>query len=163
MADVKTAYGTAGVTITCTLTSLADSSTAGRESAVVDNTTDKFLDALVFGKIRPQNSGTISSPSAVFVWAYANIDAGATYPDTVTGADAAITMNNPTQLKLLGTIYVTTINVQYKGGPWSVAALYGGRMPARWGIVVQNDCGTAFSATAGDHQFYYQGIYATAS
>jgi hypothetical protein len=128
---------------------------------VVSNTTDKFLDALVFGKIKPQNSGSISAPSAVFVYAYASVDGGTEYPDTVTGADAAITMNSPTQLKLLGVIYVTTINVTYKGGPWSVAALYGGKLPEKWGIVVQNDCGTALSATGGDHQFEYQGIYAT--
>jgi hypothetical protein len=160
MADVRTGYG-ANTQITCTLTSLADSATAGRESAVLSNTTDKFLDALVFGKIKPQNSGSILAPSAVFVYAYASVDAGTEYPDTVTGADAAITMNSPTQLKLLGVIYVTTINITYKGGPWSVASLYGGKLPEKWGIVVQNDCGTALSATPADHQFEYQGIYAS--
>jgi hypothetical protein len=160
MADVRTGFGTA-TNITCTLTSLADSSTAGRESTVVSNTTDKFLDALVFGYIKTQNSGSISAPSAVFVYAYASVDAGSNYPDAVTGADAAITMNSPTQLKLLGSIYVAAINTTYKGGPWSVASLYGGKMPERWGLVVQNDCGTAFSATGSDHQFKYQGIFAT--
>lgn len=160
MADVRTGYGT-NTQITCTLTSLADSSTAGRESAVLSNTSDKFLDALVFGKIKTQNSGSIAAPSAVFVYAYASVDGGTEYPDTVTGADAAITMNSPTQLKLLGVIYVAAINTTYKGGPWSVAALYGGKLPEKWGIVVQNDCGTALSATGSDHQFEYQGIYAS--
>lgn len=163
MADVKTAYGTAGQTITCTLTSLADSSTAGRESTAVDNASDKFLDVLILGKIKTANSGSILAPSTVFVWCYATVDGGSNYPDAVTGTDAAITMNNPNQLKMLGSIYVAAINTAYKGGPWSLAALYGGKMPSKWGIVVQNDCGTAFTATAGDHQFYYQGIYATAT
>ena len=163
MADVKTAYGSNGQALTITLASLADSSTAGRESLVVSNTTDLFLDVLIAAKIKTQNSGSIAAPSAAFLYAYGSVDGGTEYPDTVTGADAAITLNNPTQLKLLGAIYAAAINTVYKGGPWSLAALYGGRMPEKWGIVVVNDTGTALSATGGDHSVEYQGIFATAS
>ena len=53
------------------------------------------------------------------------------------------------------------INTIYKGGPWSFAALYGGKMPEKWGVVVINDCGAALSATPADHVIEYQGIYAT--
>jgi hypothetical protein len=161
MASVKTGYGAQGVAITITLTSLADSSTAGRESAVISNTSDAFLDVLIQGKVKPQNSGSIAAPSAAFVYAYASVDGGSDYPDAVTGADAAITLNSPTNLKLLGAIYAAAINVEYAGGPWSFAALYGGRMPEKWGIVVVNDMGTALSATSTDHVFEYQGVYAT--
>jgi hypothetical protein len=163
MSDVKTAYGSNGQALTITLASLADSSTAGRESTVVDNTSNLFLDVLIAAKAKGQNSGSIAAPSAVFLYAYATTDNGTTYPDTVTGSDAAITLNNPTQLKLLGAIYFAAINVQYKGGPWSLAALYGGKLPAKWGIVVVNDCGTALSATGSDHAVWYQGVYATVS
>src|SRR5262245_11834936 len=124
MADVKTAYGTSGQTITITLTSLADSSTAGRESTSLSNTSDKFLDVLVHGKSKI--GGTVASPSAVFVYAYASADGGSDWPDVVTGTDNPITLTNPTNLKLLGTIYTPVISLQYKGGPWSLAALYGG-------------------------------------
>lgn len=163
MADIKTGYGTSGQVITITLTSLADSSTAGRESTAVNNATDAYLDVLIAGKLKTQNSGSIAAPSAAFVYAYASVDGGADWPDTVTGTDAAITLNNPTQLKLLGAIYAAAINTQYKGGPWSLASLYGGRMPERWGIVVVNDTGTALSSTGSDHVFEWQGIYATAA
>jgi hypothetical protein len=95
------------------------------------------------------------------VYAYASVDGGSEYPDTVTGADAAITLNNPTQLKLIGIVYVTAINTTYKAGPFSIAAAFGGKMPEKWGIVIFNDCGTAFSATGGDHDVEYQGVYAT--
>ena len=64
MADILTGYGTSGQVITITLTSLADSSTAGRESTSVSNTSDKFLDVLIQGKVKPQNSGSIAAPSA---------------------------------------------------------------------------------------------------
>jgi len=162
MADIKYAYSAVAQAITITMASLADSSTAGRESTAIDNGTNKYLDALVQGFIKTQNSGSISSPSVVYVWVYGTAD-GTTpkYPDTVTGTDAAITMNNPNQLRLIGVINVAAINTTYNGGPWSVAAAFGGVLPQKWGIVVQNDCGTALSATEGDHDWWYQGIYAT--
>jgi hypothetical protein len=163
MADVKTGYGASGQALTITLASLADSATAGRESLVVSNATDAYLDVLITCRVKPQNSGSIAAPSAAFVWAYASVDGASEFPDTVTGADAAITMNSPINLKLLGAVYAAAINTTYKGGPWSLAALYGGRMPERWGVVVQNDMGTALSATGGDHAVEWQGIYATAN
>jgi len=161
VANVKTAYGTNGQALTITLASLADSSTAGRESTVVSNVSDLFLDVLLTAKIKTQNSGSIAAPSAAFVFAYASVDGASEFPDTVTGSDAAITLNNPTQLKLLGAIYAAAINTTYKGGPWSIAALFGGRMPERWGVVVMNDTGTALSATGSDHGVEYQGVYAS--
>jgi hypothetical protein len=163
MASVKTAYGASGNALTITLASLADSSTAGRQSTSVSNTTDLWLDVLISAKITTQNSGSIASPSAAFVYAYGSVDGGSEWPDAVTGTDAAITLNNPTQLKLLGAIYAAAINTTYKGGPWSLAALFGGRMPEKWGVVVVNDTGTALSATAGDHSVEWQGVYATVS
>jgi hypothetical protein len=160
MASVKQAFGTTGQSLTITLTSLADA--AGRESTYVDNGTNLYLDALVMAVIKTQNSGTISDPKAVYVYAYGTSDTGTpTYPDAVTGSDAAITPNDPSNLKLLGTIGVAAINTTYKGGPWSVASLFGGKLPERWGVVVYNDCGTALSATGSDHYVKYQGVYAT--
>lgn len=162
MASIKRAFGTSGQSFTQTLASLADSATAGRESTVIDNATNLYLDALVSGKIKTQNSGSISAPSCVYVWAYATADGGTTYSDTATGSDAAITLTAaPNNVRLVGVINVAAINTTYKGGPWSVAAAFGGVLPEKWGIVVQNDCGTALSATEGDHDFWYQGVYAT--
>jgi len=161
MADVKTAYGSAGQALTITLTSLADSATAGRESTAVDNSSNKFLDVLVSARFKTQNSGAIAAPSAVFVWAYASVDGGSEFTDAVTGTDAAITLDSPVNLKLLGAVYFSAINQSRKGGPWSLAALFGGKMPERWGIVVQNDAGTALSATGSDHAVEWQGVYAT--
>jgi hypothetical protein len=157
MSSIKTEYS-ANTAMTITLTSLASSTTAGRESTFVDNTTDRYLDVLIQGKIKPQNSGSISGH--VYVFAYGSTD-GTDFPDKITGVDAAITFDATINLKLLGTIYVTAINVEYSNGPWSVAALYGGRLPSRWGIAVMNSCGTAFSSTPGDHVFEYQGVTAS--
>lgn len=163
MASIKTEYGSVQA-LTITLASLADSATAGRESTAVSNTTDKFLDVLVSARIKPQNSGSISAPSAVLFYVAASIDGGTDYPDAVAGTgDAAVTINSPHQLKLLGVINVAAINVSYKGGPWSVAQLFGGKMPEKWVIVAINDCGTALSATGSDHFVKYQGVYASSA
>lgn len=160
MADVKTAYGTNGQTITCTLASLASGS--AREATAIDNRTNKWLDALVRLNAKTQNSGSISASDPwIYVYAYGTNDDGTTYPDTVTGTDAAITLNTVSQLQLLGAIWVGAINTVYKGGPWSVASAFGGVLPALWGIVVRNNCGTALSATEGDHLKLYQGVYST--
>lgn len=163
MADIKAAYGTQGQTITCTLASLASSATGGRESTVIDNTTNKFLDALVFLQVKLQ-AGTPVNDKAIYCWAYGTVDDGTTYPDAVTGADAAITLNDPTQLSptLIGTIYAPTLGgLTWKGGPWSVARVFGGVLPAKWGIVVRNYTGFALSATEADHKKLYQGVYNT--
>lgn len=161
MASIKQAFGTS-TSVTVTLASLADSASAGRESTMIDNATDLFLDVLIAAKFKTQNSGSISDPKCVYVWAYGSADDGTTYGDTVTGSDAAVTLNGPpNNLRLVGVVNVAAINTTYKGGPWSLAAAFGGRVPKKWGIVVQNDCGTALSSTEGDHDVWYQGLYAT--
>ena len=48
----------------------------------------------------------------------------------------------------------TSVTVILEG----VASAFGGVMPEKWGVVIQNDSGAALSATAGDHDLGYQGI-----
>lgn len=145
-------------TLTCTLTSLASSATGGRESATVDNTTDLFLDVLVWMKAKPQNSGSIANDKAIYVYAWGSLN-NTDFPDAVTGADAAITLNDPTQLRLIGVLNVAAINVSYSSEPLSLASAFGGVVPPYWGLVIRNYCGTALSATGTDHVIKYRGIY----
>jgi len=162
VSDVKTAYGTTAQAITCTLASLASSATAGREGTVIDNGTNKYLDALVMLQAKLQ-TGTPANDKSIYVFVYGTVDTGTpTYPDAITGADAAITFNDPPNLQLLGTLFAPTAGgLTWKGGPWSVAQKFGGVMPEKWGIAVRNFTGIALSATEGDHKKIYQGIYAT--
>lgn len=157
MADILEKFGTTQ-DFTLTLASLASSATAGRESTEVDNTTDLYLDALVWVQIA-LTTGTIGSDKAVYVYAYGSLD-GTLYPDTVTGADAAITLNDPTQLRLIGVINAVAQSTTYKGGPWSVAAAFGGVLPPFWGIVVRNYTNIALTATEGNHDAKYRGVLA---
>jgi hypothetical protein len=159
MADVKQEFDTS-TAFTVTLASLASSATVGRESTVVDNSTTRFLDALVQLSIKLQ-AGTPAGAKAVFIYVYGSED-GTRYPDPVTGADAAITLRVPTNLRRLGFIACPDAGgLTYHSSPMSVAAAFGGVMPRKWGIVVRNETAVAFSATEGDHIKKYSGVYTT--
>lgn len=156
MSDVKLAFGSA-TAMTITLNSLASSATAGRESTVVDNSTNKYLDALVEVLLSYPNSAP-ANDQAVYVYAYASLD-GTNYSGGATGSDAAYTLRSPSVLAPLGTIPTPTQNIAYRSRPMSVANAFGGVLPSKWGIVVVNFSGQTLSASLNSAQ--YQGIYQT--
>jgi hypothetical protein len=160
MASVKTEYASAAA-LTITLDSLASSGTAGRESTVVDNTSNKYLDALVEVRINFPNSAP-ANDQAIYVYAYASID-GTTYPEDLTGADAAYTFKGSagalrTALRLIGVIPAVQ-NEDARWGPFSVAAAFGGVLPPKWGIVVLNYGGQTLAGSNNSAQ--YTGVSAS--
>lgn len=160
MADVKEKLGTDAQAITITLASLA--SAASRESATVDNTTNLYLDALVQAKVKT-NASAPTGDKQVHVWVWGAVDytATATFPDTVTGSDAAITPNSPTQLRYLGSINCPSASTSYIKLLGSIAEQFGGVLPAKWGLVFTNATGNALDATGGSFEVQYQGISGT--
>lgn len=157
MADLKQAFGSS-TAITCTLASLTSSATAARESTVVDNGTNLYLDVMVAVAVKLQ-TGTPSSDRAVYVFAYASED-GTNYTDNATGSDAALTMRSPSNLRPLGTINCPDAGgLTYKSGPMSLAKAFDGVVPRKWGVVIRNSTGVTLSATEGDHSKTYTGVY----
>ena len=75
------------------------------------------------------------------------MDSVPTYTDSVTGTDAVQTPPSPTNLRPIGIGNCNANGGVFRAGPWSVAAVFGGRLPARWGLVVQNQSGAAFAAS----------------
>ena len=56
-----------------------------------------------------------------------------------------------------------TSDVTHKFYIGSVANLFGGLMPAKWGVWVLNNSGVALNATAGNHAIKYRTLkYASA-
>jgi hypothetical protein len=151
MADIKIKYGTTNQAITCTLNSLANAS--ARASTVVDNTTNLFLDALVEVTLVGA-AASVSAAGYAVVWAYATAD-GTTYSEGATGTDAAITLTVPPNAVRLDTISVVANNGTYKK-VFSIARAFGGSMPAKWGVIVENQSGAAFAAAG--NSVVYQGI-----
>jgi hypothetical protein len=152
----KMEYGTASSAITITLASLANN--AARSSTAVSNSTNLFLDAGVMIKITTGAIG-VSSTGYVNVYAYGTVDGSTLYTGGATGTDAAHTINDPTNLMLLGVINANASATAYIGGPMSVARAFGGVLPTSWGIVIENKTGAALDATEGSHVKIYQGTY----
>lgn len=151
------------ITIGLATTPLASSSTfvAGRESGEIDNTTNKYIDALVSGKVTVGTTPTANTQILVFVWG-AETSLGTTAIDTLDGTDSDETLTNTgvrDALRLAATINVpsATSNVTYNVLPFSVAALFG-QMPKFWGLFVSHNTGVALNSTAGNHAFEYVGV-----
>lgn len=141
MAVRNIAYGTS-TSITCTLDSLANGS--ARECTAINNGSNLFLDAELYLAI-PMASGSPSSDKQINVYFYASED-GTNYTDNATGSDAAVTMRSPTNL--FGPFVISVPDsgaLTYKAVIPSVARMFGGILPRKWGIVVENKTGLAFS------------------
>lgn len=168
MATVTISYASPA-TITISPASLATSSdwATGRESTVVDNTTNKYIDALVSGKVRVGTTPTINTFINIYV--HAQHDDTPTYQDVFDGSDSAANVTSAGVLagvvKLLGSLFVsaTTSDRDYFLAPTSVAQLFGGVLPKRWGLYIAHNTGVNLNSTAGNHEFKYTGIsYAVA-
>jgi hypothetical protein len=152
---------TTPVAMTCTLAALGAS--AARESTMVDNTSLGYTDASVI--LMVQLGSATGADNAIYVYAYGSPD-GTMLPTydilgtELTGSDAAVT-TTPSNLPLMVTKSVgattsSTINIYVP----SIALGFGGIMPKKWGIVVDNRAG-AFSSTTGAATFTcnYVGFY----
>lgn len=164
----KPAY-TNATAITITLASLASTTSdppPGRESAVVDNSSNLYLDALVSGQITTGTSPTATKQ--IIVCFYGTTYDGSTtyYPGGVTGSDANLTPTFAGAQQTTGIIVpAVTIptnnssNVNYKFGPLSVCGVLGLQtLPIKWGVFVFHNTGVALNATGGNHFIYYQGV-----
>lgn len=155
MATINQLYGTTNQSITCTITSLGSGS--AQASTAVVNTANLFMDVKLQVKVKTNAAGT-SATGAVNVFAYATADDGTTYSGGATGTDAAYTANKD-QLIFLGSIPAVANATTYVG-LFSLSRAFGyGGIPAKWGIVVDNQSGAALDASVG--AAVYQGISAT--
>lgn len=154
MADVKRAYGTA-TAFTKTNANLATSATAGWMSNAIDNSSNKYIDALVTIELAQVNTAPANS-QAVFLYAYALIDtAGSAYTSTgsatPSGSEGTLTFPDITTksipMPLLGIVPYPTQNIAVNGGPFSVASCFGGVLPPKWGVAMINHSGMTLSVT----------------
>ena len=165
MANIKTEYAPSSA-LTITLASLATSLTwvAGRQSTAVDNSSNKYLDYHVAGKITVGTTPT--SGTEIRVYAVAMRD-DTNWPDGVGATDAAYTV--ATQglrdgyARLLARMEVdaTTSNEDYYFGPVSVAQQFGGICPRKFVIVVVHNTGVNLNSTGGNHEINITPEYAT--
>lgn len=162
MADFKVKYA-ASADIDIDPEGLATSATrtAGVESAEIDNGTNLFLDALVEGRVR---TGTSPTGGQIDIWIWGTGEATGGAPDVIDGTKSAETITSENvrnaALRLAASIPVdTTSDRDYFLAPVSVAQLFGGLMPRRWGVFLAHNTGVALNATGTNHVFRYAGIH----
>lgn len=147
--------------ITITLTSLANStslSTGYRQSAAVDNTTNKYADAMITGHVKSNVAPTLNNLYVVFL--YWSNDGGTTYSRNASGSDAAYT-NPDSDANFRGSVscLCTNVNQTFYFDGFSfcqTAGLF--FLPQKWGIIFKNGSGQALTGTSTDHVFSYQGV-----
>jgi hypothetical protein len=158
MAIIKPDYA-ASSAVTITLNSLASSSSllGGRESTAVDNTSNKYRDYLIAGKITTGTSPTAGKTIQVFA---VGLMEDATWPDVFDGTDSDETITSDGVkngiCRLIASITVeSTSNRTYHFGPVSVAARFGGPAPPKKFVVfVSHDTAVALNATGSNHAIH---------
>ena len=151
-------YGTSNDLSFAGAFSTAANNAVHSSAAITTSTTNNIVDALV----RVQATvGTVASPNQIVVYVYGSED-GTNYAgnsgtsDDVDGTAKALTaLQSPTNMRLLGVISTMVSSATVKSQPMSVAAAFGGVMPRKWGIVVQNTTGAAFTAASGSYSEVY--------
>ena len=164
MAVLTATYATKA-TITISIASLATSATfvAGGESNEVDNSSNKYVDAFLQGKVTVGTTPTANTQIQVFAWG-SNESLATTALDVLDGADSAETItsagvrNGLLKLAAVLDVDATTSDRTYYMGAVSVASLFGYILPKFWGLFVTHNTGVNLNATAGNHEFIYQGI-----
>lgn len=167
MATLTQAPGTKQtITIGLASTPLASSATfvIGRESAQINNSTDKYVDAIVEGKITVGTPTTANTEIQVWVYASFHTSLATAGIDVLDGTDSDVTFATAgvrgTAMKMGARVDVdtTTANRTYPIAPFSVAELFGGKMPVFWGLFVAQNTGGALNSTAGNHELSFTGI-----
>lgn len=165
MASNKIEYA-ASSALTISPASLATSATwvAGVESDAVDNTTNKYLDYLLAGKITVGTTPTVNTEIRVYVVALLD---DSTWPDVFDGTGSAETVTSEgvrdgfAKLAAVMRVDATTSDRGYPFGPVSVASLFGGAMPKKFVVFVVHNTGVNLNSTGGNHFVNITPVYAT--
>jgi hypothetical protein len=160
-ADVKLALQAAQSMTVTSLASLASSATAGWQSAVVDNTSNLYLDALLMIVLDFANTAPANS-KGVYVLAYHGLETG-TYTNPASGSEGTITLTdvtaNPQPMPLAGFLPYNTADEVAESRAMSIAATAGGLLPPYWGVALMNHSGAALAASG--HTVKHRGVYST--
>jgi hypothetical protein len=149
-------------TITAAIASLASDTNllAGLESSIIDNTTDGFEDIILSGKATTGTSPTASRQ--IEVWAIA-WDSNA-WPDVFDGTSSAETITSADLKAALckAVAIMPTNNTSdraYFFTGVSAKQVFGGVLPSKFVLFIVHNTGVNLNATAGNHEFRYQGVY----
>lgn len=129
------------------------------QTAFVDNSTNLFADATVYGHLK--SGGTPTASNVYTLYFYWSNDGGTTYSNNASGSSASYSQpDTDVNMVVLATSLCTAVAslVSYFDIP-SVCVRAGLQMlPQRWGVILKNGSGQALTATEGDHVISYMGL-----
>lgn len=145
----------ASSTYTISLAGLAANS--ARQGIAIDNSTTRYIDAMMYFAIQLQ-TGTPAGDRSLLFWFYGSED-GTNFGDNATGSDAPITLRSPNNFRgPFATFTPDAGGLVYRTYIPSVASFFGGNMPRRWGVVIENRTGIALNLTESNHIKTWTGI-----
>ena len=149
VSEIKSKFGTS-TALTITLASLASSTAGvGRQSTLIDNSSDKFQKIHLFCKVTTGTSPTASKGIYVYLIKADKTASANVITDSAGTSDAGITV--VTAQQIAGAFTSSTSNTAYA---FDCVIQNPGPM---WGIAIVHDTGVALHATGGNHAAYYVG------
>ena len=145
----------ANTTFTMTLVSLA--ADAAREGLLYDNTTNKYDDYQLEIGIAV-NTPTTADQQGVYLYFAGDVD-GTNFMSPCTGTDAAVTLGTHALPGIFMPIPVGTV-FRYHVIP-SIAQMFGGNLPIRCAIAIDNQTNGALWSTEANFKKNLRGIYVT--
>jgi hypothetical protein len=141
-------------TMTITLASLAASTTAGRQTTMVDNSANKYPSAIIYVKITSGTAPTAGGVYEIFLLRGDDPSSSTYRTDNAGASDAALTIENALYL---GSIVVTnTLNKTYCA-EFDTSPL--GPLGPEWGIAIRNNTTQTLNATGGNHVVKFLGYF----
>lgn len=166
MASTKIEYGTS-TSLTNAVASLASSSTwtAGYESDVVDNTTNKYLDYVIDGFYTAGTTPIANTEIRIYVVARWD---GTNWPDVFDGTTGAETVTSEgvrDGFARLGAVIRVDSTTSDRAYPFAftVASLFGGVCPPEFVLFTTHNMNAALNATGGNQVTRFRGVYATSA
>jgi hypothetical protein len=157
VAVLKSQYGTL-VDMAPNLGALANA--AAYETNIVDNETDRWVDAYVFAKLVSHETSTPTGEKAVRLYVYGALDNTEPTTEGTDGTEGTFTLSDASHFFPLGSAYFTAAAQTQEVGPFSVlSALRAPALPPFWGVALVNKTGFALDATDADHAVKFRPVY----
>ena len=164
---VSITYATWADLVSTNLESLGDNE--WWSSGDIINTTDRYVDALVGGKLVGGANIDAGDTCAIYVSGNSNTGdddnwsggIGAAYDPVNDDGDTLLTLDteiNDDNLFKIGSVVFSAASTTEQFGPFSVAQAFSGIMPPRWAVIVHNESTTAAENLSTGNDIGYVGI-----
>lgn len=149
-------FSTTG-SLTINIASLANNGHVA--SAVVSNSGSYFSDVLFFVKVKTAAAST-SATGYVNIWGFSGMSGQTTFAEALTGSGGVFTATVPPNLQMLAQVTANANSTTYYAGPFSFCATYGlKKLPAQWGLTLENKTAATLNSIDGNHEITWQGIF----